>query len=226
MQGRRCQRQNLLFYGRQAEQRLNTSAPRLGAHRRYLRQALCSATSSWALLNYKTRRLGKMPEDILYFYRQHMPQAEQRTIPIEETKLKLPASSEGVQCSMHTPSDVHTDMNDHVNNTAYLTWILDSIPDAVQETHMIAQYEVDYKAEARKGVHCSHCLAACAMCALLQQLHESLSAPRLLGPVWSKRTLVSYNLFACLLQLQYKRKSMFGNDITSDQCRRCASSGF
>ena len=109
------------------------------------------ATSSWALLNFKTRRLGKMPPDVLADYRQHMPYEELHCIPAEETKAKLPAASEGLQCTQHTPSAVHTDMNDHVNNTAYLTWILDSIPDAVQETHVIAQYEIDYKAEARKG---------------------------------------------------------------------------
>jgi acyl-ACP thioesterase len=44
------------------------------------------------------------------------------------------------------------DMNGHVNNTAYITWILDALPDDLQNDFALAQYEVDYKAEVQAGV--------------------------------------------------------------------------
>ena len=130
---------------------------RIGARRDWLvsdastGEALGCATSSWVMLNFKTRRLSKLPDEAAEDYRKLMPDPPQHSIPKEQTRLKLPEVSDKAECRLHTPSSVHTDMNNHVNNTAYLTWILDSIPADVQEQCILAQYEVDYKAEALLG---------------------------------------------------------------------------
>ena len=115
-------------------------------------QQLGCATSSWVMLNFKTRRLSKMPDDIMEQYKKAMPKPPQHAIPQEEARLKLPEASDSVACIEHRPRAVHKDMNGHVNNTAYLTWILDSMPEELMDSHSIAQYEVDYKAEAQAGV--------------------------------------------------------------------------
>ena len=130
---------------------------RIGARRDWLvsdastGEALGCATSSWVMLNFKTRRLSKLPDEAAEDYRKLMPDPPQHSITKEQTRLKLPEVSDKAECRLHTPSSVHTDMNNHVNNTAYLTWILDSIPADVQEQCILAQYEVDYKAEALLG---------------------------------------------------------------------------
>jgi fatty acyl-ACP thioesterase A len=113
------------------------------------------ATSSWVMFNYVTRRLGRMPDDARRNYEKLMPDPARHCIPAEETKLKLPDPQLGLEMASHTASPVYMDMNNHLNNTAYLTWILDSIPEDVQKRYVLKQYEVDYKAEGVAGVQSS-----------------------------------------------------------------------
>lgn len=121
-------------------------------------QRLGCATSSWVMFNFKTRRLSKMSDDMRERYAQLMPVPPKHSIAEDQTKQKIPEVPEGTAAIAHTASPVHMDMNKHVNNTAYLTWILDSIPSDVQAQGVLAQYEVDYKAEgvagARQRMHC------------------------------------------------------------------------
>eukprot|EP00892_Ulva_mutabilis_P008675 jgi/Ulvmu1/617/UM001_0625.1 len=109
------------------------------------------ATSSWVMFNYKTRRLGRMPPDAREAYEALMPDPPEHCITKNETRLKLPDVTGNVQRAKHTASPVYMDMNKHLNNAAYLTWILDSIPDEVLSGRVLAQYEVDYKAEGVAG---------------------------------------------------------------------------
>lgn len=116
------------------------------------------ATSSWVMVNYVTRRLSKMPDAARQDYEQLMPDPPRACIDAAETRHKLPAPSSDA-CVRHTASPVHMDMNNHVNNTAYLTWLLDSMPPELQTDCVLAQYEVDYKAEVSAGAHpCSCCV--------------------------------------------------------------------
>lgn len=103
------------------------------------------------MLNFKTRRLAKLPDEAQKDYKKLMPDPPKHSIPKDQTRLKLPEVSDNLACILHRPSVVYTDMNNHVNNTAYLTWIVDSIPNEVLQNYIIAQYEVDYKAEAVLG---------------------------------------------------------------------------
>lgn len=109
------------------------------------------ATSSWVMFNYKTRRMGRMPKDAREAYESLMPDPPQHSIDAAETRLKLPELTGNVPLSRHTASPVYMDMNKHLNNAAYLTWILDSIPDELLSTRILVQYEVDYKAEGIAG---------------------------------------------------------------------------
>ena len=110
-----------------------------------------SATSSWVMFNYKTRRLGRMPKHAREDYERLMPDPPEHSIDVAETKLRLPEVTGAVPLARHTASLVYMDMNKHLNNAAYLTWILDSIPEEVLRTRVLAQYEVDHKAEGVAG---------------------------------------------------------------------------
>lgn len=120
------------------------------------------ATSSWVMFNYKTRRLGKMPDGLRDAYRALMPEPPLHVIAPDEARLKLPeppggadgggaATAPGVVVRRHTATALDMDMNGHVNNTAFLTWVLHSLPDELQLSGLVVQYEVDYKAEAVAG---------------------------------------------------------------------------
>lgn len=109
------------------------------------------ATSSWVMFNYKTRRMGRMPKQAREDYEALMPDPPQHSIDAAETRLKLPELTGDVAFSRHTASPVYMDMNKHLNNAAYLTWILDSIPDELLSTRILVQYEVDYKSEGVAG---------------------------------------------------------------------------
>lgn len=114
------------------------------------------ATSSWVMVNFKSRRLSKMPDAIKQDYQQLMPDPPKSCFIAAETRLKLPAAESITSWSEHVAAQVHMDMNAHVNNTAYLTWILASLPADLQENHVLAQYEVDYKAEGQLGAAPCH----------------------------------------------------------------------
>jgi acyl-ACP thioesterase len=103
------------------------------------------------MVNYLTRRLARLPEDIRQKYTDLMPDPPRSCIPADEARLRLlsPSSTDYVR---HSATPVHMDMNGHVNNTAYITWILDALPDDLQNDFALAQYEVDYKAEVQAGV--------------------------------------------------------------------------
>jgi acyl-ACP thioesterase len=125
-------------------------------------EAFGCATSSWVMFNYKTRRLGRMPEAISIEYKTLMPDPPEHTIDTAETRLKLPdmpaanngngnGNGAGVVRRTHIAKALDMDMNAHVNNTAFLTWVLHSLPDELQLSGLVAQYEVDYKAEIVTG---------------------------------------------------------------------------
>jgi fatty acyl-ACP thioesterase A len=103
------------------------------------------------MVNYETRRLARMPDDIRQKYATLMPDPPRSCIPAEETRLRLPSTS-SENYVHHRASPTHMDMNNHVNNTAYITWILDALPDDLQQEYVLAQYEVDYKAEGLAGL--------------------------------------------------------------------------
>ena len=146
------------------------------------------ATSSWVMFNYKTRRLGRMPKDVSDSYAKLMPDPPVHCIDKDETRLKLPELPAGSPVTWHKGSPVYMDMNNHLNNTAYLTWILDSIPDDVLSSKVLAQYEVEYKAEGiAGGVSPSLCL-----CRSMLRTHHNIYA------AWTNETLCHSKECGCL----------------------------
>lgn len=107
-------------------------------------ELLGRATTSWAVLNLKTRRPVQLagvlplyplhPERALKDAFSTLPQLEQ-----PEYELRLPVLR----------SDL--DINRHVNNTVYAGWALETIPDEVDDTCCLAAIEIGFRAEALYG---------------------------------------------------------------------------
>ena len=43
------------------------------------------------------------------------------------------------------------DMNEHVNNASYLKWLLEDVPEGVQDDMRVAGVDIEFRAEARYG---------------------------------------------------------------------------
>lgn len=113
-----------------------------------------AATSAWVMVNYKTRRLTKMPDDVRAEYDKLMPNPERHAIQHGETKLKLPPFPEAAtRGTEHTATHMDMDMNNHINNTSYLSWLLQEVPQDVYSTCSLVRSEVDYKGEGVAGTH-------------------------------------------------------------------------
>jgi len=102
------------------------------------------ATTSWAVLNLKTRRPVKLL-DVLPMYPLNPERALNdpfSTLPLleqSEYELRLPVLRGDL------------DINRHVNNTVYAGWALETIPEDVDSTCRLAAIEIGFRAEALYG---------------------------------------------------------------------------
>lgn len=102
------------------------------------------ATTSWAVLNLKTRRPAKLA-DLLPIYPLNPVRALNATfstlpaIEKSEYELRLPVLRGDL------------DVNRHVNNTVYAGWALETIPEEVDSSCRLASIEIGFRAEALYG---------------------------------------------------------------------------
>jgi acyl-ACP thioesterase len=104
-----------------------------------------SCTTSWVLMNIETRTaiLGKL--DLPFEARSDF-QLDYDAKKISITDALEPRAQFEVRNS-------DLDMNEHVNNTRYVQWILDSIPRVWHNNFSLREYEVNFLAEAHSGDH-------------------------------------------------------------------------
>jgi len=103
-----------------------------------------SATSSWMLINLKTRRPVRIDE-----FLPDLPTLPKRVIHDTFTSLPIP---DDFNCEL--PFRVrHSDLdiNQHVNNTVYVDWALETLPQDVIGQISPKTIEVSYRAEANYG---------------------------------------------------------------------------
>ncbi|KAM0961262.1 hypothetical protein ACFX13_020989 [Malus domestica] len=104
------------------------------------------ATSTWVMMNQKTRRLSKMPEGVRgeiapWFI-------EKQAIPgdVPEKIVKLDNNAKYVNNDLK-PKRSDLDMNQHVNNVKYVRWMLETIPDNILESHQLTGITLEYRKE-------------------------------------------------------------------------------
>lgn len=104
-----------------------------------------AATASAVLIDKTTRK----PLEIPLFLREQFSPESGRAID-DEFKPLATFDSASHKKSFHVrQSDI--DLNQHVNNSSYVDWIVESVPDEILLQYLIVSCEVGYKAEAFYG---------------------------------------------------------------------------
>ncbi|CAM8894209.1 unnamed protein product [Rhodiola kirilowii] len=111
------------------------------------------ATSKWVMMNMDTRRLQKVTDDVRDEVLVHCPRELRLSFPEENNnslkkipKLENPAYvREGLM-----PRRADLDMNRHVNNVAYIGWVLESMPEEIIDTHELQSITLDYRRECQR----------------------------------------------------------------------------
>lgn len=103
-----------------------------------------TATTSWAVLNMRSRRPVRL-DDVLPEF-QLTPR---RAVDDDFGPLPQPHAAE---CELTVPvlrGDLDT--NRHVNNTVYVAWGLEAVPDEIDRNYKLTSLEIGFKAEALYG---------------------------------------------------------------------------
>ncbi len=105
---------------------------------------ICIATSKWALTNYTTHSLERIPEEMTTAYG-IVDKSVFKNISYE--KFKEPASSELTYEYTIQRRDIDT--NHHVNNLCYLDFAFETLPEKIYNSLNINNVEILYKKEIK-----------------------------------------------------------------------------
>ncbi|KAL6576759.1 hypothetical protein OROMI_011035 [Orobanche minor] len=110
--------------------------------------------AKWVMMNQDTRRLQKVSDDVRDEYLVFCPKTLRLAFPEENNaslkkidKLKDPAQYSKVGL---VPRRADLDMNQHVNNVAYIGWVLESMPQEIIESHELETITLDYRRECQQ----------------------------------------------------------------------------
>jgi medium-chain acyl-[acyl-carrier-protein] hydrolase len=102
------------------------------------------ATTRWLVLDLATRR-PVTPNTVLA---DALFEAAERVLSVSAGK--FPALEQGKeQCFPVRFADL--DVNDHANNTAYVSWVIEGVPESIWRTYRLASLELQFLAECRYG---------------------------------------------------------------------------
>ncbi|KAL3517824.1 hypothetical protein ACH5RR_020413 [Cinchona calisaya] len=111
------------------------------------------ATSKWVMMNQDTRRLQKVTDDVRDEYLIYCPTTPRLAFPEENNaslkkiaKLEDPAQYSKIGL---VPRRADLDMNQHVNNVAYIGWVLESMPREVIDNYELETITLDYRRECQ-----------------------------------------------------------------------------
>ncbi|KAF3791158.1 Palmitoyl-acyl carrier protein thioesterase [Nymphaea thermarum] len=110
-------------------------------------ETVTKATSVWVMMNKKTRRLSKIPDEVRG---EIGPYFVQDGPIIDEDGRKLPKLDDSTAGHIRTglmPRWYDLDVNQHVNNVKYIGWILESAPISILESHELAGITLEYRRE-------------------------------------------------------------------------------
>uniref|UniRef100_O24419 Acyl-[acyl-carrier-protein] hydrolase n=1 Tax=Myristica fragrans TaxID=51089 RepID=O24419_MYRFG len=112
-------------------------------------EILTRATSVWVMMNKRTRRLSKIPEEVRveiepYFVEHGVLDEDSRKLP------KLNDNTANYIRRGLAPRWSDLDVNQHVNNVKYIGWILESVPSSLLESHELYGMTLEYRKECGK----------------------------------------------------------------------------
>ncbi|KAG5567271.1 hypothetical protein RHGRI_002733 [Rhododendron griersonianum] len=112
------------------------------------------ATSKFVMMNQHTRRLEKVSDDVRKEYLGFCPREPRLAFPEEKngSLKKIAKLEDAAQYSRQglVPRRADLDMNQHVNNVAYIGWFLESMPQEIIDTHELETITLDYRRECQQ----------------------------------------------------------------------------
>lgn len=121
---------------------------------------LGAATSTWLCFNLGSRRMARLPPTLRSWFDSSSPKPPRRAFaePPEassaaalERLTELPADAPCLVSGRVRVRRCDLDMNAHVNNTRYLEWLLDDVPQAVHDAAALVQAQLEYRSECIYG---------------------------------------------------------------------------
>lgn len=108
---------------------------------------VCNASSRWIYMDLERRRPAKLEEGMEESYLCNLPSA------IENEKYTMPKPEEEIIPleRQFTVTRRDTDTNGHANNTKYMEWAMDDVPDELYESRKIKEISAVYRKECYKG---------------------------------------------------------------------------
>jgi len=112
---------------------------------------LAKATSTWVMMNRKTRRLSKFPEKVKEELSPHYLESPLISESHYEKIDKLDDDTADYNHSDLKPKWTDLDANGHVNNVKYIGWIMESVPVSILETQQLAKMTLEYRRECEQS---------------------------------------------------------------------------
>lgn len=106
---------------------------------------LVSSASTWLLMDTQTRHMARIPDFILA-YNHQMPAAADC---LPHTTNKLPKWELANDYKNYEVNWHDLDFNAHLNNTLYLQWMLETLPDDLLQTGSLKELHILFKTEGR-----------------------------------------------------------------------------
>lgn len=106
---------------------------------------LIYATSSWLILDNQTFKI----QNLDHFISNFEPWENRHAIPEKPSKIEPIALKNKSHIQEVKYSDL--DMNQHVNNTKYIQWIIDDMRFDFLNTHQLSEIEINYLHQAKYG---------------------------------------------------------------------------
>ncbi len=108
---------------------------------------IAQSSTAWLLMNIESRRLSRIPAFILKLSEQLPP--EETFVPRVSTKMPKLSQVDWEKSFRVSWHDL--DFNQHLNNTFYIQWMLESLPEKVLRYQRLTDMKVQYQAEALLG---------------------------------------------------------------------------
>ncbi|KAG5567277.1 hypothetical protein RHGRI_002735 [Rhododendron griersonianum] len=111
--------------------------------------------SKFVMINQDTRKLAKVSDDVQKEYLGFSPREPRLAFPEEKNGslkkiAKLEDAAQYSRQGLVPRRAADLDMNQHVNNVAYIRWVLESMPQEIIDTHELETITIDYKKECKE----------------------------------------------------------------------------
>lgn len=109
-------------------------------------ETLVNSTSSWLIMDFAERRM--VSGDVLRQYVSTDPQCEDAAIENACPKVVVPAAACAEQVAVHRVCYSDVDHNRHTNNTRYIQWAMDVLPDELVYQNEVSEFFINFNKES------------------------------------------------------------------------------